>query len=268
MTLRQMTELVQLAHPDVGRTEIIFQLNHALREYGQRVRLPYADLTLTRLNDLISEDLTKPEWVYRIPSGVYEVRDTTAVNVNEFEVGNNTITFSYLANPNDDITIRYWSIPAVLVSMGDIPNIPSWLHQAPVARVLADYYLRKGNTNMFKLQQDNWNSFVKEGLIYANTKPWRNQGTPDHLSDGNVGGGGGNGIIFSSGRQVLEPGLNTVNLLTTFSAPDSYNVLFNDNGILASEYNPNNNFDQRTVSTIVVSSADHNDNFEFMARGT
>jgi hypothetical protein len=45
-------------------------------------------------------------------------------------------------------------------------------------------------------------------------------------------------------------------------------IMLNGNGITVQEYDPNDNNDQRTVSTFVVVSAEENPNFEYFATGT
>jgi phage-related protein len=272
MTFLNMAEEVKQFFPNVSSVQIKIDLNNALREFGQTTGLPYSEVTLTRASAFVSEDTEKGVFLWTLPADVYEVRKVDTHFFDEIRLLNSTM---YLSFNSDDITkirIEYVKVPAALVADSDVSDIPPVFHPAILSRVLEKWYAVTGNPNAAQYHRDIWNNGRKEAKKFYWTRPWRNYNLA--ITGGAGGGGGGTSPTDKkrvSGRVVLVPGINTVNVgapASTVTMADAlYILMLNGNGIWVTAINPETGLIERTTTTFNVWSADHNSNFEYIIEG-
>ena len=267
MILQEMVDDIQMVFPKVNKTRIIFDINNAIMTFCHITRVLYAKLTLTSGTETDS-DTTKPYWTFDLPTYVYEVRSATCCVQEEFEVGDDEITFYFRKDPDEDIELVYSRRPGLLMDNEDEPSIPEIFLPGIIAKVKSKYYSEAGVLQNAGWEKTAWKEAVAEGIRYANTRPLRNIGNGLLGTDGEAGEGEGVTREFAE-RQTLVQGQNTVTIPGTMPSLN-YRILLNGNGVHVVEYNPNetNPPDTRTLQTFEVLSSEDNANFEFYVRGS
>lgn len=256
MTLQSMIEDIQRVHPTIGRTQLIFDINNALKEFAEKTRCLYAKTTLTRASHLISEDLNELIWKYTIPADLWEARSASCCLQEEIEVtGPTEITFRFNNDPSADIDLIYQQYPPAIAAMADVPTIHELYLPAVIARVKEKYYRAAGVPQLAAIEHAIWREGVAEGQRFANTRPLRNLAVTV----------GSNTVTSARGRLALVQGWNLVPIGATF-ADTNYFIVWNETGVQVNEYNPNDNAppDTRTTTTFEVLAADAVSNFEFI----
>lgn len=269
MTLQQMTEEVQQLFPQLSYTQIRFDLNAAIKEFGQKAGLPYAETTLTKASAYVSFDSERDEYKWTLPSDVYEIRNIDTSYRDEIRVDTTNLYLDFIGTDLTKIRIEYVKVPTTLSLLTDESNIPQVFHTAIVARVIEKWYSIGGNQPGTQYFRSRWNDAVKEAKNYHHTRPWRN-------SSAVPGGSGGSGISGESGRRIRgRLALVTGKNIVTVGAPGpalvmgdaQYILMLNGNGVWVTAVNPETGLIERTTTTFNVWSADNNANFEYTIEG-
>lgn len=262
MILQTMLEEIEMSVPSPpGRTRLIFDINNAMREFCEKTRVLYALATLTRSANLISEDTERQEWIYSVPNDLWEIRSADCCSQDEIEMGDGQVTFYFVAEPEEDIHIEYSRYPAVLTLLSNTPELHELFQPAIIAKVKEKYFRLAGDLNSAAAERGIWLDGIREGLRFANTRPLRNLATVT----GSLAAGTRRRVL---GRTSLVQGLNTVTIPLTAGqtmASIDYLIMWDANiGVQVTEYDPNNNRDQRTTTSFKVLAADAVPNYEFI----
>ena len=266
MILLHMVDDIAMTFPEINRTRIIFDINNAIMQFCHMTRVMYVRTTLAS-EDYTAYDDEKGTWTYDLPTDVYEVRSASCCNQEEFEVGDDEITFYFRSNTDDDIVLIYSQRPALLIDDTDVPSIPEIFTPSIIAKVKSKYYGMRGILQNAGWERKIWDEGIAEARRYANTRPLRNVGAGLSGTSGS-GSDDGTTIIEAMGHQNLVQGLNIVTIPGTM--PNLvYGIMLNGNGVAVVEYNPNSTDppDTRTTTTFQVLSSEDNNNFEFYIRG-
>jgi hypothetical protein len=249
MTLNNMVEVIRELHPSVGRTQIIFDINHALVEFARLTRLLYAKTQLYDTTDKVSEDQSLFLTRWRMPIEVYEVLLVDQVYKEDFFLEDNILVVKWVNHYVKDLNIEYIRYPMAIHLDADTPEIPDEFHYAIVARVLERYFARDAKNMQVALY---WGTIYREKVVeakrYSNTRSRRNE---------NPSIGGVKVITDFQTGLSLNQGLNTIPMRRTFTSKDSYAITLNGNGVSVVETSdttdPHGN---RTTTTFDVYAAD------------
>lgn len=263
MTLTQMVEEVQQVFPEYPRTQIVFELNRAMREFARKTGVYHTYDILLRETDLLTEDTRAEETVFLLPENCYEVNAIDGLLRDQYEVQGGTLRVGYIDIDLDWLTIRYSALPAPLVNPSDTPPFESSFHDAIVHATKKKFYVNAGRAQDAALEDTYLREAEREARRFVHTSPYRNMSAAEATF-----GTGGSATIVAYGRQDLVQGENTVTIGRTFSSVSNFYLMLNGNGIHVEEFDPNNNFSERTTSSFKVLSAEANNNFEFYAIGT
>ena len=258
MTVKQMVELVTQSFPAFGRTQILFELNIAQREFCFATDVLMSVASLNRTDDAVSITAESVE-TWQLPIDTYRVIQIDELYTEQYEIQDDKLLFVSIDKWITSLLVRYTRIPQVMANDADSPSIPEEFHEAILCKVMAKYYRKSGDFNNSMAETQRMKELERAAKRYVNSARYRNVGAF-------VGGTMAEKVAF--GRQSLVEGLNTISMGKSFTSVNSYVIMLNGNGITVQEYDPNDNNDQRTVSTFVVVSAEENPNFEYFATGT
>ena len=257
--LKTMLEDLRQEFPNVSHTQLLFEINKAMREFSARTGIFHGVVLLTRINDMVSEDADKELTIYTMPANVYELNGVDELNRDLYELRDDEL-YIWCVDPTiEELTVRYFALPAPIANESESPPFEERFHDALLNMVRRKLYGKQGNINGVKLEDAYVREAEREARRYVNTSPYRNTGAFS---------GADMNVIIAFGTMDLAAGENTVNLSPKVFSSLTYTVMLNGNGIQVEEYDPNNNHDQRTTSSFKVMSADTNTNFEYFVVGT
>lgn len=259
MTVGNMVELVRQAFPNVGRTQIVFELNRALRELCFSTGILMTSRVLDRTTDYSATDLTTGEETWTMPNDTYSILSIDELYRDHYQLRDTSLIFHPRGEVWSKMLVRYSRVPSVMVNDSDSPAIPEEFHEALVSRVMAKYYRASRDLELYQFYNGEYATYERSAKRYVHSMRYRNVGAfaGDDMAQ-----------IVAYGTMTLAEGLNTVTMGKTFTSVTSFVLMLNGNGIEVSEYDPNGNNDQRTTSSFKVVSAAENPNFEYFAIGT
>lgn len=269
MTLRQMLEYIQVSFPEYTYSMGIIDLNNAIREFTEKTGLPYAEVTLTKANSYVSFDDERQEWLWTLPSDVYEIRHIDEIYYEEIRVNGTSLYLAFLSDITTKIRLEYVRVPTALQALTDQSEIPAQFHECIVNRVLEKLFAAKGNAPMAQYCRDRYNDGIKEGKKFYNTRQWRNL-----TSVGGSGGGtsttnkkrvSGTGVCVVAGKNTITIGAPGEGVTM---ANNSYTLVLNGNGIWVTAVDPDTQLVSRTTTTFDVWAADDTCNFEYILEGS
>ena len=269
MILQQMIEEVRMIFPDRPRVQVIMDLNRKHREFCERTSILRQRAALDWATYLKSRDAKKSEYKFSYPDGLFEILEIDALYNDDYEIVGNRIICDHLPSDADPIVVYYAGYPATLVADIDEPAMPVEFHEALPVGVLMSYARIYGpNQKAWQIYQLRWEELVAEAMKWRHR--WKRKNIATTATAGAIVPGVSNGKFWSK-RYPLVDGLNTVDMSpdgVAFSAADSYRIMINGNGIYVSEYDPNSNYDQRTVNSFKVLAAGDAPMNEFLVTGT
>lgn len=264
MTLKQMIEIIRQPFPEYPRTQVLFDLNVAQREFCYQTQILAKSLLMERSADyigLLNTDEKYEKW--QLPADTFEVVKIDELLRDNYELRDTVLVLDPAGFYIPRFTVRYSRVPAVMVADGDEPSIPQEFQYALVEKVLAKYYMKMKEASLYSACMGEWQRYIQEAKRWVNSMRYRNQG--DFTGTGPINSSSAYQVAY--GRLHLDEGKNTVTMTKTFTTK-GYTLMLNGNGIEANEYDPNSDYGYRTTSTFDVVSANDNDNFEYFAIGS
>lgn len=256
MTLKFMIETVRQIVPDLGRTQIVFDINQAMREFCLETGILSVQSTLSRTTDYSSTSIDGVE-TWTLPATLYHLLQVEELFRDAYEVVDDKLKFHPMGKFVDTLTIRYTKLPVPITGDPESPEYPAEFHEALVNKVLSKYYRKTGDGQNASVELALYKEAERAAKRYVNSTRYRNV---------SVVQGDDMGKIVAFGTIDLPEGVYTIPLGKTFTSITSFVFIPGSNDV--DEYDPNLNFDQRTTSSVKVVSPRAVTNFQFYAYGT
>jgi hypothetical protein len=259
MRLDNMIEVVRQNFPQVSRVQTIFDINAEMVSFAQKTKVLYGRDTLTREDDIVSEDDVAGMTRWQLPANCYELLTVEQVAPEDWYVEGDKLVVRWTDSECSELNIEFSRYPMAIALDSDEPEFEQQFHYGLLYRLLGNYAVRFG--------KDAASASFFHGAASSVEKDAKRFGLTRNTRNLNPSKGGVlTKTAFVSGYTLAE-GVNTITMDMTFSTKDSFAVLLNGNGVQVEEYDPNLNHDQRTTSTFKVWSAAANTRFDYIVTG-